>query len=85
MVESIEEVIKGRLSTHDFSARVDRNKVLVVLPGNNKKYAVPLANAIKNEILQGFKKKEMQLLITFLTAEYPVDGEDLYSLLDSID
>jgi GGDEF domain-containing protein len=85
LVESIEGVIKGRLSTHDFSARVDRNKVLVILPGNNKKYAVPLANAIKNEILQGFKKKEMQLLITFLTAEYPVDGEDLYSLLDSID
>lgn len=85
LIESIEETIINRLSTHDFSARMDRHKVLVVLPGKNKKYAVPLANAIRNEILKGFKKKEMQLLVTFLTAEYPVDGGDLFSLLDSID
>ncbi len=85
LIESIEETIMDRLSTHDFSARMDRHKVLVILPGKNKKYAVPLANAIRNEILKGFKKKEMQLLVTFLTAEYPVDGGNLYSLLDSID
>ncbi len=85
LIQFIEETIIGRLSTHDFSARVDRNKILIVLPGKNKKYAVPLANAIRNEVLQGFKKKEMQLLITFLTAEYPEDGEDLYALLDAID
>lgn len=85
LIDSIEETIINRLSTHDFSARMDRHKILVVLPGKNKKYAVPLANAIRNEILKGFKKKEMQLLVTFLTAEYPLDGEDLFSLLDSID
>lgn len=85
LIQFIEETIVGRLSTHDFSARIDRNKILIVLPGKNKKYAVPLANAIRNEVLQGFKKKEMQLLITFLTAEYPEDGEDLYALLDAID
>ncbi|MBP7585913.1 MAG: hypothetical protein KBA61_17850, partial [Spirochaetes bacterium] len=69
----------------DFAVRYDRSKVLIALPGKNKKYAVPLANTIRNEVIQGFKKKEMQLLVTFLTAEYPEDGEDLHALLDVID
>ncbi len=80
-----EDIIRSRLSDHDFSVRIDRSKILIILPGKNKRYSVPLANTIRNEILQNFKKKEMQLLVTFLTAEYPEDGEDLNSLLDSID
>ncbi len=80
-----EDIIRSRLSDHDFSVRIDRSKILIILPGKNKRYSVPLANTIRNEILQNFKKKEMQLLVTFLTAEYPEDGDDLNSLLDSID
>jgi len=56
-----------------------------VLPGKNKKFSVPLANTIRNEVLQRFKNREMQLLVTFLTAEFPEDGADLYTLLDGID
>ncbi len=80
-----EDIIRSRLSDHDFSVRIDRSKILIILPGKNKRYSVPLANTIRNEILQNFKRKEMQLLVTFLTAEYPEDGDDLNSLLDSID
>jgi diguanylate cyclase (GGDEF)-like protein len=85
IIDSLEEIIRSRLSDPDFSVRYDRSKLLIVLPGKNKKYAVPLANTIRNEIIQHFKKKEMQLLVTFLTAEYPEDGEDLHALLDVID
>jgi hypothetical protein len=59
--------------------------VLIVLPGKNKKYAVPLANTVRNEIIQYFKQKEVQLLVTFLSSEFPEDGDDLYTLLDIID
>ncbi len=79
------EIIRARLADSDFLARIDRNKILIVLPGKDKKFAVPLANAIRNEIITGFKKKEMQLLITFLMAEYPEDGENLQDLIDVID
>ncbi len=85
IIDSLEEIIRSRLSEPDFAVRYDRSKVLIALPGKNKKYAVPLANTIRNEVIQGFKKKEMQLLVTFLTAEYPEDGEDLHALLDVID
>ncbi len=85
IVDTLESIIRSRLSDPDFSVRFDRNKVLIVLPGKNKKFAVPLANTVRNEIIQHFKKKEMQLLVTFLTAEYPEDGEDLHALLDVID
>ncbi|MDY6935870.1 MAG: diguanylate cyclase [Spirochaetota bacterium] len=85
MIDSLIEVIKSRLGEDDFSVRLARHKILIVLPGKDKKYAIPFANVIRNEITKGFKKKEMQLLITFLTSEYPEDGDDLYTLLDCID
>ncbi len=85
LINSCVDIIKSRLADGDFSARIDRNKILIVLPGKDKKYAIPMANFLRNEIMQGFKRKEMQLLITFLMAEYPADGEDLQALLDSID
>ncbi len=81
----IEQVISSRLSEGDFSIRYDRHKILLVLPGKDKKFAVPLATSIINEIINSFNKDEMQLLITYLTAEYPVDGNDLYSLIDAVD
>lgn len=79
------DIIRSKLADNDFSARIDRNKILMVLPGKDKKYAVPLANSLRNEIMQGFRKKEIQLLITFLMAEYPEDGAELQNLLDVID
>jgi GGDEF domain-containing protein len=85
IITNLENIIRARISDHDFSVRYDRNKILLVLPGKNKKFAVPLSNTVRNEILSTFKKKEMQLLITFLTAEYPEDADDLYSLLDNLD
>jgi GAF domain-containing protein/GGDEF domain-containing protein len=85
LVELFEKTIRTRLSDGDFSVRYDRHKVLMVLPGKDKKFAVPLANAIRNEVVQGFRKKELQLLITFLTAEFPEDGNNVYSLIDAID
>ncbi|HON89918.1 MAG TPA: diguanylate cyclase, partial [Spirochaetales bacterium] len=85
LMNKIEAVIISRLSDGDFTARIDRNKFLIVLPGKNKKFAVPFANAIKNEMVQQFSDKELQLLVTFLMAEYPEDGTDVYSLLDAID
>jgi len=85
LMNKIEAIIISRLSDGDFTARIDRNKFLIVLPGKNKKFAVPFANALKNEMVQQFSDKELQLLVTFLMAEYPEDGSDVYSLLDSID
>jgi len=81
----LESTIIKRLSDTDFTVRIDRNKFLLVLPGKNKKYAVPLANTIRNEMVQNFSTREIQLLITFLMAEYPEDGDTLFSLLDAID
>ncbi len=85
LLNSFEEVIKNRLSEGDFSVRYDRHKILLVLPGKDKRYAVPMANAIRNDLIGAFSTRDMQLLITFLTAEYPADGTDSYSLVDVID
>ena len=85
VLHALEEIIRTRLAEPDFSVRYDRNKFLIVLPGKNKKYSIPLANTIRNEVLQNYKRKEMQLLVTFLTAEFPEDGDDIHTLMDSID
>jgi len=85
LIDKVEDIIHNRLSEGDFTAKIDRHKFLIVLPGKNKKFAVPFANALKNEIVQQFSQKELQLLVTFLMAEYPEDGNDMYSLLDAID
>lgn len=79
-----ERFTQTRLGDRDFSVRFDRNKILIVLPGKDKKYAVPLANAICNELIQSFSTRDVQLLVTYLTAEYPLDGKDAYSLMDAV-
>lgn len=79
-----EKFTRTRLSERDFSARFDRNKILLVLPGKDKKFAVPLANAICNEMVQAFSTRDAQLLVTFLSAEYPIDGKDAFSLMDAV-
>jgi GGDEF domain-containing protein/GAF domain-containing protein len=85
LLSRCERVIAARLSDSDFAVRFDRNKFILVLPGKNKKFAIPLANSVRNEITQSIKKKEMQLMLVYLTAEYPEDGGELYGLLDSIE
>lgn len=85
LIDACDRIISERLADTDYAVRFDRNKILLVLPGKNKKFAVPLANTIRNEITVQFKKKEMQLMLVYLSAEFPEDGEDLYSLLDAIE
>lgn len=84
MFAYFEKFIRTRLSDRDFSVRFDRNKILVALPGKDKKYAVPLANTICNEMTHAFSTRDVQLLVTFLTAEFPLDGKDSYSLVDAV-
>lgn len=85
LIEEIEKIVKGRLSDHDFAIRFDRNKILLVLPGKDKHFTVPLANVIRNKIVDNFSDANIQLLVTFLTAQYPDDGNDINSLIDLIE
>ncbi|MFH0976828.1 MAG: diguanylate cyclase [Spirochaetota bacterium] len=85
LFDNLSDLIKSRLSETDFSARYDRNKILIVFPGKDKKFAMQFSNTIRNEFMLRFTRNEMQLLITFLIAEYPEDGNDLLTLIDIID
>jgi hypothetical protein len=58
------EVIKKRLTDGDFSARVDRHKFLLILPGKDKRYSIMLSNMIKKEIIQNYDMFDFKLLIT---------------------
>lgn len=84
MFTYFEKFIRTRLSDRDFSVRFDRHKILIVLPGKDKKFAVPLANTVCNEMTHAYSTRDVQLLVTFLTAEFPLDGKDAYSLVDAI-
>ena len=84
MFRHMEDFIKARLSDRDFSVRYDRHKILIVLTGKDKKFAVPLANTVCNEMTHSFSTHDAQLLVTFLTAEFPLDGRDTYSLIDAV-
>jgi GAF domain-containing protein/GGDEF domain-containing protein len=81
----IESIIKGRLSTGDFSAKIDRHKFIAVFPGKDRKFAATFSSVIKNEITAHYGSSDFKLLVSFITAEFPVDGNDLYSLLDVLD
>ncbi|MFA5517860.1 MAG: diguanylate cyclase [Spirochaetota bacterium] len=85
LFSKIERVIKSRLSTGDFSARIDRHKFIVVFPGKDKKFAATFSSIVKNEIVNDYGSHDFKLLISFIAAEYPGDGNDLYSLLDVLD
>jgi GGDEF domain-containing protein len=78
-------LIINRLDDSDFCYRYDRNKLLIVMPGKNKKYALPLINTVRNELSDIYNSESLQLLITYLLAEYPKDGKGLNELLDCID
>ena len=83
--EKTSEILKARLSIGDFSARIDRNKFLVVLPGKEKRYSVMFANTIKNEIIEKCEMSDFKLLITSLNSVFPEDGKDLFSILEVLE
>jgi len=85
LFNKIASVIKSRLSSGDFSSRIDRQKFIITLPGKDKNYAANFSSILKNEIANYFAGSDFKLLISFITAEYPQDGSDLYSLLDVLD
>ena len=85
ILRDMEKVIRSRLSDSDFSVRYGRNRFLLVLPGKDKKYAVPLATAIRNRIVETSGEQDLQLLVTFLATQYPDDGDDVFSLMDSLE
>ncbi len=81
----IESIIKSRLSTGDFAAKIDRHKFIAAFPGKDRKFAATFSSVIKNEITAHYGSSDFKLLVSFITAEFPVDGSDLYSLLDVLD
>lgn len=85
LFSKIEEVIKSRLSSGDFSAKIDRHKFIVVFPGKDRKFAATFSSIVRNEIVNDYGSHDFKLLISFIAAEYPGDGNDLYSLLDVLD
>lgn len=85
VMDSLKRSVQSRLSDSDFMARLDRNRILIVLPGKDRKYMVPFATAIQNEVIQDSSHRSMQLLVTYLSAAYPADGESAGSLLDILD
>lgn len=78
-------IIKSKLSAGDFSARIDRNKFMIVLPGKEKRYSVMLSNTIKNEIIEKYNMSDFKLLITSLSSVFPEDGKDLFSILEILE
>ncbi|MGL4368061.1 MAG: hypothetical protein ACRCUT_00080, partial [Spirochaetota bacterium] len=85
LIEKFRAVVESRISSSDYALRYDRGKILVILPGKNRKYAVPFANAVRNEIVSSFRERESQIMLTFMIGEYPADGNNLYDLLDYLD
>lgn len=78
-------IIKSKLSAGDFSARIDRNKFMIVLPGKEKRYSIMLSNTIKNEIIEKYNMSDFKLLITSLSSVFPEDGKDLFSILEILE
>ncbi len=78
-------IAEEKLSDTDFAVRYDRNKILVVLPGKNKKFATTLCTYIRNDISQQAGDYDIQLMVTFSTAEFPEDGNALSDLLALLD
>ncbi len=85
LTQIISEIIKSKIYAGDFSARIDRNKFLIVLPGKEKRYSIMLSNSIKNEIIEKYNMSDFSLLITSLISVFPDDGKDLFSILDILE
>lgn len=85
MLDDISKIIKGRLASGDFSARVGRNKFIIVLPGKEKKFCATFTAILKNEIIGRFNTSEFRLLVNIISSVFPEDGADIFSLLEIID
>jgi GGDEF domain-containing protein len=85
LIRRFRAIIEARLSSSEFAVRTDRGKLLVLLPGKTKKYAVPFANAVRNELSSLYKERESQIMLTFMTGEFPADGKNIHELLDYLD
>lgn len=81
----ISEFIKSKLNIGDFSARIDRNSFMVVLPGKEKRYSIMFSNSIKKEIIEKYNMSDFKLLITSLNSVFPEDGKDLFSILEILE
>ena len=79
------EIIKKRLTGGDFSARIDRHKFLLVLPGKDKRYATMLSNVIKKEIMNNYNLFDFKLLISSNNALFPDEGKDIFTLLEILE
>jgi len=79
------EIIDSKLNAGDFSVKFDRNRFIIALPGKDKRYSIMLANLIKNDVVNKYSTSDFKLLMTSLTAVYPDDGTDLFSILEVLE
>lgn len=82
---SLELLIGKRVSDDDFFLRYDRNKILIVLPGKDKKFAAALAGSLKSGLAPIWPDDESSPLAVVMVAQFPEDGENLFALLDMIE
>ncbi len=85
LLNKISELISSKISKTDYMIRMSYNKFLLIMPGKPKKASVTFCNALKNEITGFSKTSDFQFLVTFIHAEYPEDGKNIYSILDVLD
>jgi GGDEF domain-containing protein len=85
LYEFTAQVIKSKITAGDFSVRIDRNKMLIVLPGKEKKYSIMLTNSIKNEIIDKYSMSDFKLLVTSLHSVFPDDGKDIFTLMEVLE
>ena len=85
LMKMIRNVIESRVSGNEFAVKLDRGVILTLLPGKTRKYAIPFAAAVQNEILSNFRERESHIMLTHLIAEYPTDGKTVNEIMDFID
>lgn len=85
LMETFRIVVESRISGSEYAVRMERNRIMTVLPGKSRKYAMPFASAVRNELVSHFSERESQILISFLIAEYPSDGKSLCDILEYLD
>jgi len=85
LMESFRSVLESRISGSEYSLRMERGRIMAILPGKSRKYAMPFATAVRNELVSLFSEREAQILLSFLIAEYPADGKGLCEILEYLD
>lgn len=82
---AMENLTAQRISDSDTFMRYDKNRMLILLPGKDKKYASALANSIKTELNSCWPDPDGSPLVTVLISQFPGDADNVYSLLDLIE